>query len=30
MLRAPRGPGIGLPPGPHYPPSLEPFVTPLS
>jgi L-alanine-DL-glutamate epimerase-like enolase superfamily enzyme len=29
QLHAPRGPGIGLPAGPHYPPLLEPFVVPL-
>ena len=29
MLAAPRGPGIGLPCGPEYPPALERFVVPL-
>jgi L-alanine-DL-glutamate epimerase-like enolase superfamily enzyme len=26
LVHAPRGPGIGLPPGPDYPAALEPFV----
>jgi L-alanine-DL-glutamate epimerase-like enolase superfamily enzyme len=30
MVFAPRGPGVGLPAGPHYPPELESYVVDLA
>ena len=30
IVMAPRGPGVGLPLGPHYPQELEPYVVDLA